>query len=139
MRQLKHHEQKLLKKVDFLRWKNEDNLRELTVMRRYHIQARCACCAVLLLLLSFPDLQLGLFNAGTWSSAGRSFLMRCTVPRLVLELTVLCAAHQAACFVNSQRAAWRFFSTSAASFTTLVCVLTCTMCCSAHPSMATNK
>lgn len=40
MRQLKHHEQKLLKKVDFLRWKNEDNLRELTVMRRYHIQDR---------------------------------------------------------------------------------------------------
>lgn len=31
MRQLKHHEQKLLKKVDFLRWKNEDNLRELQV------------------------------------------------------------------------------------------------------------
>eukprot|EP00877_Chromochloris_zofingiensis_P007674 jgi/Chrzof1/315/Cz01g11040.t1 len=40
MRQLKHHEQKLLKKVDFLRWKNEDNLRELQVIRRYHIQNR---------------------------------------------------------------------------------------------------
>jgi hypothetical protein len=33
MRQLKHHEQKLLKKVNFLRWKNEDNLRELQVSR----------------------------------------------------------------------------------------------------------
>jgi hypothetical protein len=31
MRQLKHHEKKLLKKVDFLKWKNEDNLRELQV------------------------------------------------------------------------------------------------------------
>jgi hypothetical protein len=29
MRKLKFHEQKLLKKVDFLRWKNEHNLREL--------------------------------------------------------------------------------------------------------------
>ena len=29
MRQLKHHEKKLLKKVDFLRWKSDDNLREL--------------------------------------------------------------------------------------------------------------
>eukprot|EP00878_Enallax_costatus_P005671 GHUV01005947.1.p1 GENE.GHUV01005947.1~~GHUV01005947.1.p1 ORF type:complete len:184 (+),score=39.05 GHUV01005947.1:237-788(+) len=40
MRQLKYHEQKLLKKVNFLRWKNEHNLRELQVMRRYHIQDR---------------------------------------------------------------------------------------------------
>lgn len=40
MRQLKHHEQKLLKKVDFLRWKNEHNMRELQAMRRYHIQNR---------------------------------------------------------------------------------------------------
>lgn len=31
MRQLKYHEQKLLKKVNFLRWKNEHNLRELQV------------------------------------------------------------------------------------------------------------
>ena len=29
MRKLKHHERKLLKKVDFLQWKNEHNLREL--------------------------------------------------------------------------------------------------------------
>ena len=31
MRQLKHHEHKLLKKVDFLQWKNEHNLREVQV------------------------------------------------------------------------------------------------------------
>ena len=40
MRQLKHHEQKLLKKVDFLRWKREHGLRELQALRRYHIQNR---------------------------------------------------------------------------------------------------
>lgn len=57
MRQLKHHEQKLLKKVDFLnvravwcllvknvtdsfKWKQDASLREVKVMRRYHIQDR---------------------------------------------------------------------------------------------------
>lgn len=56
VRQLKHHEQKLLKKVDFLnvcfspmffchiliflQWKQDANLREIKVMRRYHIQDR---------------------------------------------------------------------------------------------------
>ncbi|CAL8471883.1 g11425 [Coccomyxa elongata] len=40
MRQLKFHEKKLLKKVDFLQWKNEHNQRELQVIRRYHIQDR---------------------------------------------------------------------------------------------------
>eukprot|EP00899_Mesostigma_viride_P004703 jgi/Mesvir1/14233/Mv09674-RA.1 len=40
MRKLKHHEHKLLKKVDFLSWKRENNLREIQVMRRYHIQDR---------------------------------------------------------------------------------------------------
>lgn len=40
VRKLKHHEQKLLKKVDFLNWKQDANLREVKVMRRYHIQNR---------------------------------------------------------------------------------------------------
>lgn len=40
MRKLKFHEQKLLKKVDFLHWKAEDNIRELKLLRRYHIQKR---------------------------------------------------------------------------------------------------
>lgn len=31
MRKLKHHEHKLLRKVDFLQWKNEHNQRELQV------------------------------------------------------------------------------------------------------------
>lgn len=40
MRKLRFHEQKLLRKVDFLQWKNEHNLREVATMRRYHIQDR---------------------------------------------------------------------------------------------------
>ena len=57
VRQFKYHEQKLLKKVDFLnvrpihnilptqpthttQWKQDANLREIKVMRRYHIQDR---------------------------------------------------------------------------------------------------
>lgn len=55
VRKLKHHEQKLLKKVDFLQWKSDNNLREVEVMRRYHIQVgvlvpvrdRCMICAYL--------------------------------------------------------------------------------------------
>jgi U3 small nucleolar ribonucleoprotein protein IMP3 len=40
MRNLKFHEAKLLKKVNFLHWKREHNERELQVMRRYHVQDR---------------------------------------------------------------------------------------------------
>ncbi|KAH0839544.1 alpha-L RNA-binding motif-containing protein [Lanmaoa asiatica] len=40
VRKLKHHEQKLLKKVDFLAWKQDANIREIKVLRRYHIQNR---------------------------------------------------------------------------------------------------
>ncbi|CAI5736148.1 unnamed protein product [Peronospora destructor] len=39
-RQLKFHEQKLLKKVDFLEWKQENNLHEIKVIRRYGIPTR---------------------------------------------------------------------------------------------------
>lgn len=35
-----HHEKKLLKKVDFLQWKQDATLREAKVMRTYHIQRR---------------------------------------------------------------------------------------------------
>ena len=42
MRQLKYHEQKLLKKVDFLHWKKEKNLRELQVL---HSLTGLACLA----------------------------------------------------------------------------------------------
>lgn len=40
VRKLKYHEQKLLKKVDFLNWKQDGNHRDAEVMRRYHIQDR---------------------------------------------------------------------------------------------------
>lgn len=39
MRQLKYHEQKLLKKVDFLQWKS-DNPREQTIVRNFHLHNR---------------------------------------------------------------------------------------------------
>ncbi|KAK2964896.1 putative U3 small nucleolar ribonucleoprotein IMP3 [Blattamonas nauphoetae] len=41
MRQLKHHEQKVLKKVKFAAdWRKGDNLREIKIMRKYLIQDR---------------------------------------------------------------------------------------------------
>mmetsp|Transcript_4493 Transcript_4493/g.4266 ORF Transcript_4493/g.4266 Transcript_4493/m.4266 type:complete len:182 (-) Transcript_4493:58-603(-) len=40
MRQLKHHEQKLLRKVSLYSWKGEDNVRVAKILRRYHIQNR---------------------------------------------------------------------------------------------------
>lgn len=40
VRKLKYHEQKLLKKVDFISWKVDNNLHEIKVMKRYHIQKR---------------------------------------------------------------------------------------------------
>lgn len=40
VRQLKHHEQKLLKKVDFLNWKQDRGHRDTQVMTTYHIQNR---------------------------------------------------------------------------------------------------
>ena len=40
MRQLKYHEQKLLKKVNFLQWKSENNMREVQTIQRYHITDR---------------------------------------------------------------------------------------------------
>lgn len=40
VRQLKHHEQKLLKKVDFLDWKQDQGHRDVQVMHTYHVQNR---------------------------------------------------------------------------------------------------
>ena len=40
MRQLKHHEQKLLKQVNFAHYKKENTLRENMVMRKYHVEKR---------------------------------------------------------------------------------------------------
>ena len=40
LRKLKYHEAKLLKKVDFINWKQDANLREVKIIRRYHIQDR---------------------------------------------------------------------------------------------------
>ena len=40
VRKLKYHEQKLLKKVDFVSWKADSNIREIQILRKYHIQKR---------------------------------------------------------------------------------------------------
>ncbi|XP_015260072.1 PREDICTED: U3 small nucleolar ribonucleoprotein protein IMP3 [Cyprinodon variegatus] len=40
VRKLKFHEQKLLKKVDFINWEVDNNLHEVKVLRRYHIERR---------------------------------------------------------------------------------------------------
>ena len=40
VRKLKYHEKKLLKKVDFISWKSDKNLREVRILRLYHIQKR---------------------------------------------------------------------------------------------------
>jgi U3 small nucleolar ribonucleoprotein protein IMP3 len=40
MRHLKFHEKKLLKKVDFYSWKSDTNVREATILKKYHIQKR---------------------------------------------------------------------------------------------------
>ncbi|XP_041973646.1 U3 small nucleolar ribonucleoprotein protein IMP3 [Aricia agestis] len=40
VRKLKFHEKKLLKKVDFISWKVDNNLNEVKVMKKYYIQKR---------------------------------------------------------------------------------------------------
>ncbi|KAF7386987.1 U3 small nucleolar ribonucleoprotein IMP3 [Vespula maculifrons] len=40
VRKLKYHEQKLLKKVDFISWEADNNLHEVKVLRRFRIQKR---------------------------------------------------------------------------------------------------
>ncbi|GIY52990.1 u3 small nucleolar ribonucleoprotein protein IMP3 [Caerostris extrusa] len=40
MRKLKYHEQKLLKKVDFISWEVDNNVHELKVMKKYFVQKR---------------------------------------------------------------------------------------------------
>ncbi|MEE6496259.1 hypothetical protein FKM82_002275 [Ascaphus truei] len=40
VRKLKYHEQKLLKKVDFINWEVDNNIHEVKVLRRYHVDKR---------------------------------------------------------------------------------------------------
>lgn len=40
VRKLKYHEQKLLKKVDFVNWEVDNTLHEVKVLRKYHIEKR---------------------------------------------------------------------------------------------------
>lgn len=40
VRKLKFHEKKLLRKVDFISWEVDNNLHEVRIMRKFHIQKR---------------------------------------------------------------------------------------------------
>jgi len=40
VRKLKFHEQKLLKKVDFISWKADRNVREVQILKKYRITKR---------------------------------------------------------------------------------------------------
>jgi len=70
VRKLKYHEQKLLKKVDFITWQSDNNLHEVRVLRKYHIQKRedyvklvCVLilkCETLISALPKKNLNLGL-------------------------------------------------------------------------------
>ncbi|XP_041370231.1 U3 small nucleolar ribonucleoprotein protein IMP3-like [Gigantopelta aegis] len=40
VRRLKFHEKKLLKKVDFISWEIDNNIHEVKIMKKYHIQRR---------------------------------------------------------------------------------------------------
>mmetsp|Transcript_86165 Transcript_86165/g.136014 ORF Transcript_86165/g.136014 Transcript_86165/m.136014 type:complete len:184 (-) Transcript_86165:110-661(-) len=40
MRKLKHHEAKLLKKVNFYDWKSDANIREVKILKKFHIEDR---------------------------------------------------------------------------------------------------
>ncbi|KAK4882127.1 hypothetical protein RN001_005446 [Aquatica leii] len=40
VRKLKFHEQKLLKKVDFISWQADNNLHEVKILKKYYIQKR---------------------------------------------------------------------------------------------------
>ena len=40
VRKLKYHEQKLLRKVDFINWEADNNLHEVKVMKKFFIQKR---------------------------------------------------------------------------------------------------
>lgn len=40
VRKLKYHEEKLLRKVDFINWEVDNNLHEVKIIKKYFIQKR---------------------------------------------------------------------------------------------------
>jgi U3 small nucleolar ribonucleoprotein protein IMP3 len=40
VRKLKYHEEKLLKKVDFINWEVDNNLHEVKILKKFFIQRR---------------------------------------------------------------------------------------------------
>lgn len=87
MRQLKYHEQKLLKKVNFLRWKNEHNLRELQVRAVVPDAVQHACTSNSrgpeqpLVMLSIQQVSCSFLNAPYTSSLGTAlYIFRVAKP-----------------------------------------------------------
>ena len=60
MRPLQYHEKKLLKKTDFINWNVDNNLHEVSVLRRYHIQKRedyTKYYIIILFFTQFPKIK----------------------------------------------------------------------------------
>lgn len=57
VRKLKFHEQKLLKKVDFISWKVDNNLHEVKIMRKYHVEKREDYTLYVLILYHCPVIE----------------------------------------------------------------------------------
>lgn len=79
MRKLKFHEQKLLKKVDFYSWKIDNNLREIRVLRKYHIQKREDYTKYVRLVF-----YVGVVKARVWEWKGVAMCQ-------IMHTTILCA------------------------------------------------
>jgi ribosomal protein S4 len=77
VRKLKHHEQKLLKKVDFNTYKSDNDHREAAVIRRYGIQQRDDCMVPVIALSATdnirPEIQPALRQHETISAPTRQF------------------------------------------------------------------
>ena len=60
-RKLKHHEQKLLRKVDFNTYKSDNDHRDAAVMRRYGLQKR-EVCYPLFCMLGKNRIEINIFS-----------------------------------------------------------------------------
>lgn len=61
VRKLKYHEQKLLKKVDFISWEADNNLHEVKILKKYHIQKREDYAKYVLYILHIHTLHIFLY------------------------------------------------------------------------------
>ena len=98
VRKLKFHEQKLLKKVDFYSWRIDNNLREVRVLRKYHIQKRedYTKCVRLVLSRRGRNTCVGVWRCGDVSNYARHNAVSkregCVCVCVLRYLTLLCKA-----------------------------------------------